>query len=156
MGRRRGQGSLAPTVPWPRAGARARATLVGCVGGVSVEPLAQGQCLGGMAGWRHDNGRWTVLPGHDEDAHWGGGQGGGGGWEDAEAWQRVFAMRHRSGWVEYCEDGDDPASAALARAETREWLEAGSRHDGWASGCLTGFLMGAAAVLVLWLWVAFT
>ena len=109
-----------------------------------------------MAGWRHGDGRWTAPAGHDEDAQWGGVLWGGRGWEDTEAWQRVYAMRHRSGWVEYCEDGDDPASAALARAETKEWVQAGGQHDGWATGCLVGFLMSAAAVMGLWLWVAFT
>ena len=75
------------------------------------------------------------------------------GWDDGEAWSRVYAMRHTSGWVEFCDDGDDPASTAAMRAESQRWLESGERLDNWTDGCLFGCVVGALAASVFWVWM---
>ena len=78
-------------------------------------------------------------------------------WEDPAAWRRVYGMRHHaSGWIEYCEDGDDPGSDATARVGSLDWQEVGEQRDEWMEGCTCGFLLGVAATSALCVWLLFS
>ena len=67
-----------------------------------------------------------------------------------EQWSTGTRMQSEPGWVQFCDDGDDPASNAAMRAESRQWLES---EDKWTGGCLVGCVVGALAASVFWVWV---